>query len=126
MYLAHSSPGKSKPYNFERIFIYMYAVIETGGKQYKIEPNVIIDVERLDGAEKDKAITFDKVLLVADGDNLKVGTPLVAGAQVSAKIIENGREPKVTTFKYHNKTGYKRTKGHKQGFTRVQIEEIKA
>ncbi|MFA4857990.1 MAG: 50S ribosomal protein L21 [Candidatus Margulisiibacteriota bacterium] len=104
----------------------MYAVIETGGKQYKIAPNSIIDVELLEGAEKDKAVTFDKVLLVADGENLKIGNPLVAGALVSAKIIENGREPKVTTFKYKNKTGYKRTKGHKQGFTRVKIEEIKS
>jgi large subunit ribosomal protein L21 len=104
----------------------MYAIIETGAKQYKVEKNDIVDVERLLSAQKDQKVIFDQVLLVVDGDNLKIGNPLLAGATVSAKVLGEGREDKVTTFKYKNKTGYKRTKGHKQGFTRLQIEEINA
>ncbi|MBU0687356.1 MAG: 50S ribosomal protein L21 [Candidatus Margulisbacteria bacterium] len=104
----------------------MYAVIETGGKQYRVEKDDIIDIETLEGAEKDKPVTFDQILLVVDGENIKVGTPTLNGANVSAKFIENGKGDKVTTFKYKNKIKYRRTKGHRQPYTRVQIETIKS
>ena len=103
----------------------MYAVIETGAKQYRVEKNDIIDVELLEGAAKDKKVTFDQVLLIADGDNLQIGTPTLK-ATVSGIVIENGKSAKVTTFKYKNKIKYRRTKGHRQPYTRVKIEDIKA
>ncbi len=100
----------------------MYAIIETGGKQYKVTPGDILDVELLDAK---RSTTFEKVLLVAKDGDLAVGTPHVKGAKVSAKVIENGKADKVITFKYKNKIKYRRTKGHRQPYTRVKIEEIK-
>ena len=104
----------------------MYAVIETGAKQYRVEKNDIIDIELLSTAEKDKKIDFDQVLLVADGENVKIGTPTLKGAKVSAIVIENGKSAKVTTFKYKNKIKYRKTKGHRQPYTRIQIQDITA
>jgi large subunit ribosomal protein L21 len=100
----------------------MYAVIETGGKQQKVLPGDILDVELLDNT---KSVTFNNVLLIADGDNLTFGTPYIKGATVSAKIIGNVKDDKVTTFKYKHKVNYHRTIGHRQNYTRVEIEEIK-
>jgi large subunit ribosomal protein L21 len=100
----------------------MYAVIETGGKQQKVLAGDILDVELLDNT---KSVTFNDVLLIADGDKVAIGTPYIAGAKVSAKVIGNVKDDKVTTFKYKNKTNYHRTIGHRQNYTRVQIEEIK-
>ena len=99
----------------------MYAIIETGGKQYKVKPGDTFEVELL-GAEG--AVTFDKVLLVADDNQFEVGTPYVKGASVSAKVIATGKDKKVTTFKYRHKTNYHRTIGHRQRFDRVQIEGV--
>ncbi|MFA5113390.1 MAG: 50S ribosomal protein L21 [Candidatus Margulisiibacteriota bacterium] len=99
----------------------MYAVIETGGKQQKVLAGDILDVELLDNT---KSVTFNNVLLIADGDQVAIGTPYVKGAKVSAKVIGNVKDDKVTTFKYKNKTNYHRTIGHRQNYTRVQIEEI--
>lgn len=99
----------------------MYAIIEVGGKQYKVSPGDIIEVELL-GAKRH--ITFEKVLLIWDDEKTEVGVPHVKGAKVSAKILEEGKDSKVTTFKYKNKTNYHRTIGHRQRYTRIQIEEI--
>lgn len=100
----------------------MYAVIESGGKQQKVVPGDILDVELL---ENQGSVIFNNVLLIADGENVSVGTPYVKGAKVSAKVIGNVKDDKVTTFKFKNKTNYHRTIGHRQNYTRVQIEEIK-
>jgi len=100
----------------------MYAIIETGGKQYKVMPGDILDVELLDAK---RSTTFEKVLLISDNDRLEVGNPYIKGAKVSAKVLEIGKADKVTTFKYKNKINYHRTKGHRQHFIRVQIEEVK-
>ena len=100
----------------------MYAVIQTGGKQYKVNPGEILDVELL---ENKQSITFDQVLLFADGGKIEVGTPYLKGTKVTAKVLGNNKDDKVTTFKYKNKINYHRTIGHRQNYTRVQIEEIK-
>ena len=102
----------------------MYALIETGGKQYQVTAGDIIEVEKLE-KNPDEAVVFDRVLLIAEGEKLAVGQPYVKGASVSAKVIANGKDPKVVIFKYHNKTNYRRKTGHRQPFTRVQIEGIK-
>jgi len=99
----------------------MYAIIQTGGKQQKVNQGDILDVELLDN---EGSVTFNEVLLIADGDNLTVGTPIIKGAKVSAKVIGQIQDDKVTTFKYKNKTNYHRTIGHRQRYTRVQIGEI--
>jgi large subunit ribosomal protein L21 len=103
----------------------MYAVIATGGKQYRVQPGETIRVEKLDG-EAGGAITFGEVLLVADGENVKVGTPTVAGASVSAEIVENGRGEKLIIYKYRRRKGYRRKTGHRQPFTAVKITGIQA
>jgi large subunit ribosomal protein L21 len=100
----------------------MYAVIETGGKQQKVIPGDVLDVELLDNQ---KSVTFNNVLLIADGENVTIGAPYVKGAEVSAKVLGTQKDDKVTTFKYKNKINYHRTIGHRQNYTRVQIEEIK-
>ncbi|OGC22709.1 50S ribosomal protein L21 [candidate division WOR-1 bacterium RIFOXYB2_FULL_42_35] len=99
----------------------MYAIIETGGKQYKVEKGDIIEVELLDA---EKSITFSEVLLVSDDGKVEIGTPYVKDAKVAATILGTGKDKKAVTFKYKNKTNYHRTKGHRQPFTRLQIEEI--
>lgn len=100
----------------------MYAIIETGGKQYKVEKGDIIEVELLDAK---RSLTLDKVLLVGDDGKVDIGTPYIKGAKVAAKVLGTGKDKKAVTFKYKNKTNYHRTKGHRQPFTRLQIEEIK-
>lgn len=100
----------------------MYAVIETGGKQYRVSPGDILDVELL---ENEKSVTFGNVLLLADGEKVEIGTPYVKDANVAAKVLGTNKDDKVTTFKYKNKINYHRTIGHRQNYTRIQIEEIK-
>ncbi len=100
-----------------------FAIIVTGGKQYKVSEGQRISFERLPG-EVGSAITFDRVLLVA-GDKTVVGTPTVPGASVTATIEEQGRDRKVTIIKFKPKTHYRRTRGHRQSFTRVLVKEIK-
>ena len=99
----------------------MYAIIETGSKQYKISQGDVIEVELL---ESKRHVTFDHVLLVSDGDKVEVGAPYVKGAKVSAKVLGTGKDDKVTTFKFKNKTNYHRTKGHRQPYTQLEIEKI--
>lgn len=100
----------------------MYAIIETGGKQYKVSKGDVFEIELVESKDQ---ITFDKVLLIGDNSQLEIGAPYVEGAKVSAKVLETGKDPKVTTFKFKNKTNYHRTIGHRQPFTRIQIEEVK-
>ena len=102
----------------------MYAVIATGGKQYKVSEGDIIRVEKL-GAEADEKVTFDQVLLVSDAD-VKVGEPTVAGASVEGTVLSNGRAKKVIVYKYKRKTGYHKKNGHRQSYTEVKIDKINA
>ncbi|RLC60669.1 MAG: 50S ribosomal protein L21 [Chloroflexi bacterium] len=101
----------------------MYAVIETGGKQYKVTPGQIIDVERLDVAEG-STIELDKVLLIADGDKVTVGTPTIDGAKVIATSQGNGKGKKIIVFKYKPKVRYRKKTGHRQLYTRLVIDKI--
>jgi large subunit ribosomal protein L21 len=103
----------------------MYAVIRTGGKQYRVAEGDVLRVELLEKEPK-QAVVFDQVLLVAQGDILSVGQPTVAGALVEAEVIRHGRGKKVLIFKKKKTTTYQRTQGHRQGFTEVRIKAIKA
>ena len=103
----------------------MYAIIETGGKQYKVSEGDIIFVEKLD-AEEGSTFTFDKVLAVSGNDGLVVGTPTVAGATVTANIVKNGRGKKIYVMTYKSKKNEKRKIGHRQDYTKVQIGAINA
>ena len=100
----------------------MYAVIATGGKQYKVAVGDVIRVEKL-GAEEGAQVVFDKVLLVGD-DKLTVGAPYVEGASVKATVTKEGKAKKVIVYKYKRKTGYHKKNGHRQLFTEVKIDEI--
>ena len=101
----------------------MFAVIETGGKQYKVNEGDVIFVEKLDVAEGDK-VTFDKVLVVSTDDGLKTGKPTVEGAAVSASVVKNGKAKKIYVMTYKSKKNEKRKMGHRQPYTKVQIEKI--
>ena len=103
----------------------MYAIIETGGKQYKVTEGDVLYIEKLT-AEAGEAVTFDKVLAVVDGDKATFGTPVVEGAKVEANVVKNGKGKKVMIFKYNPKKGYRRRQGHRQPYTKVQIEKIEA
>ena len=100
----------------------MYAIIATGGKQYKVSEGDIIKVEKLGVAEGEK-VTFDQVLAVNNG-SLVIGTPTVGGATVEATVLKEGKARKVIVYKYKNKTGYHKKNGHRQLFTQVKIEKI--
>lgn len=101
----------------------MFAVIKTGGKQYKVSPGQKLRVEKLDAAGG-AVIRFSEVLLVADGDKIDIGTPDVKGAAVEAKVMGLGRDDKKIVFKYHRKTRYRKKKGHRQHFTEIEIVKI--
>lgn len=103
----------------------MYAVIKTGGKQYRVQEGDVLFVEKL-AAEAGETVVFDEVLTVADGDTVKIGTPVVAGAKVSAKVEEQGKAKKILVFKYKAKSNYRRRQGHRQPYTKVKIEKIEA
>ena len=100
----------------------MYAIIKTGGKQYNVEEGKVITIEKLDVSEGDK-VTFDEVLLLS-GDTVKIGQPIVEGAKVIAKVLAQGKEKKIRIVKYKAKSNYRRRQGHRQPFTKVQIEKI--
>ena len=102
----------------------MYAVIKTGGKQYRVEKGDVIYIEKL-AAEADETISFDEVLAVGDEGKVKVGTPTVSGAKVSGKVVKNGRSKKINVFTYRPKKGSARRVGHRQPYTKVEITEIK-
>jgi large subunit ribosomal protein L21 len=102
----------------------MYAVIETGGKQYRVEPGKTVVVEKLDG-EKGASIVFDQVLLVSSGEgNVTIGKPVLAGAKVTGSIVEQGRGDKLVVFKFRRRKNYVRRNGHRQDYTAVKIAEI--
>ena len=101
----------------------MQAIIVTGGKQYSVKEGDIIFVEKLN-VESDATVTFDQVLAVVDGENSKFGAPVVAGASVEAKVLKNGKSKKITVFKYRPKKDSKSIRGHRQPYTKVQIEKI--
>ena len=103
----------------------MYAVIETGGKQVRVQEGETIFIEKLN-VEANSDVTFDKIVAVGTDNGLKVGTPYVEGATVTAKVLKNGKAKKITVFTYKPKKGEKRKMGHRQPYTQVQIESIKA
>ena len=101
----------------------MQAIIVTGGKQYNVKEGDVLFIEKLN-VEADQTVTFDKVPAVVDGENSKFGTPVVAGASVAAKVLKNGKGKKITVFKYRPKKDSKSCQGHRQPYTKVQIEKI--
>ncbi len=101
----------------------MYAVIRTGGKQYRVVPGARLRVEKLD-AEEGAKIEFDQVLLVGEGTDVTVGKPLVEGGLVTAKVLSQGKGKKVTIIKFHRRKNYLRTKGHRQFYTEVEITDV--
>jgi large subunit ribosomal protein L21 len=101
----------------------IYAIVETGGKQYKVFPGETVNVERLPAAEG-STIELDQVLLIADEENVRVGTPIVEGAKVIAEVVGEGKGEKVIVFKYKPKVRYRRMRGHRQVYTRLAIKEI--
>lgn len=103
----------------------MYAIIETGGKQYRVSEGDTIYIEKL-GAQADETVTFDKVITVSSDNGMKVGTPVVDGATVTARVIKNGKQKKITVFTYKPKKDSHRKIGHRQPYTKVQIETINA
>ncbi len=103
----------------------MYAIIETGGKQYRVEEGQVINIEKLEAQVGDEVI-FDKVLAVNTGDDLKVGTPLVKGAKATAKVLRQDKHKKIIVFKYKAKKNYRKKTGHRQSYTQVKVERIEA
>ena len=102
----------------------MYAVIATGGKQYKVAEGDVIKVEKL-GVAAGETVSFDQVLVVNDG-SIKVGNPTISGASVSASVVVEGKNRKVIVYRYKRKTGYHKKNGHRQAYTKVKIEKINA
>jgi len=102
----------------------LFAIVETGGKQYKVSPGTKLKVEKLE-AEAGANLTLDKVLLVADGEEVKLGTPYMEGAKVEARVLSQGRHDKKIVFKYHSKTRYKKKKGHRQPYTELEVVSVK-
>lgn len=103
----------------------MYAVIETGGKQYRVQEGDVISIEKLNVSAGDD-IAFDKVLVLSDGEKVQVGTPIVESAKVFGTVVENGKGEKVIIFKYKSKKDYRKKQGHRQPYTMVKIESLSA
>ncbi|SHJ00914.1 50S ribosomal protein L21 [Lutispora thermophila] len=103
----------------------MYAIIRTGGKQYRVTEGDVIFVEKLPYAEGEK-VKFDEVLLVGGDGEIKTGTPVISGASVEGTVLKNGKAKKIIVFKYKPKKDYRRKQGHRQPYTKVQIDKINA
>ena len=103
----------------------MYAIIKTGGKQYRVSEGDVITIEKLDVAAEG-TVSFDEVVTVVKDGDVKVGTPLVDGAKVTGTVLEHGKVKKILVFKYKAKSNYRRRQGHRQPFTKVRIEKIEA
>lgn len=103
----------------------MYAVIATGGKQYRVSDGAVLRVEKLD-AEEGASIEFDRVLLVGDGESVSIGKPYLEGGKVQATVMSQGKARKVEIVKFHRRQNYRRTKGHRQNFTQIKITGIAA
>lgn len=101
----------------------MYAVFRTGGKQFRAEPGLRLQIPSMD-VEEGETVTFDSVLLASNGDDVTVGTPTVEGASVKAEVLGHGRGRKVVVFKRKRRKGYRRKQGHRQGYTEIRVEEI--
>jgi len=101
----------------------MYAVIKTGGKQYKVAPGEKLKVETL-VADVGSTVSFDQVLMIADGEQHKIGAPMLAGGKVTAEVVRHGRGDKIRIIKHRRRKNYHREMGHRQNFTEVQIKEI--
>jgi large subunit ribosomal protein L21 len=103
----------------------MYAIIETGGKQYRVQEGDTLFIEKIE-ATAGETVEFDKVLVVSNEGKLSVGTPFVAGAKVEASVVEQGKGKKVIVFKYKSKKDYRKKQGHRQPHTKIKIEKINA
>ncbi len=103
----------------------MYAVIKTGGKQYRVVAGERLKVEKL-VAEVGNTVTLDKILMIADGDAITIGSPLIAGATINATVLSHGRGDKVMIFKFRRRKHYRKTQGHRQSYTEIQIGDISA
>ena len=103
----------------------MYAIMETGGKQYRVQEGDVVFIEKIEG-EAESKVTFDKIVLVADDNGAKVGAPYVDGATVEATLLKNGKGKKITVFTYKPKKSEKRKIGHRQPYTKLVIEKIEA
>ena len=101
----------------------MTAIIETGGKQYRVAEGDVIFIEKLP-VEAEETVTFDKVLAVVDGETQTFGAPTVEGATVTAKVVKNGKSKKIIVYKMHPKKGYRRKQGHRQPYTKIRIDAI--
>ena len=101
----------------------MYAVIKTGGKQYKVAPGDVVRVESLD-AKKGDTIEIKDVFMIADGDNISIGKPLLASAKVTAEVVEEDRGEKLIIFKHRRRKGFRKTNGHRQNYTGIKVKEI--
>ena len=102
----------------------MYAIIETGGKQYRVEEGQILKVEKLD-TESGNEVSIDKVLFVKNDDNIITGNPIVENAKVVAEVLETAKDKKIIVFKYKRRKNYRRKKGHRQWYSKIKIKEIK-
>lgn len=103
----------------------MYAIIQTGGKQYRVAEGDVITIEKLEAAAEE-TVSFDQVLTVVNGEEVKIGAPLVDGAKVTGTVLAQGKAKKILVFKYKAKSNYRRRQGHRQPFTKVRIESIEA
>ena len=103
-----------------------YAVIQTGGKQYRVEKDTILTVELLEDAEAGKTVEFDQVLALSNGTELTIGAPVIEGSKVVATVVDNVRGDKVVAFKKKRRQGYRKKIGHRQGLTKIKIESIPA
>jgi len=101
----------------------MYAVIQTGGKQYKVAEGELLKIEKLAGEAGDK-LTLDQVLMVVNENGTRIGTPTVKDAKVTVEVIEQGREKKIVVYKYKKRKNYRRKQGHRQSYTKIKIEKI--
>ena len=101
----------------------MYAVIESGGKQHRVEPGELLRLEKLNASEGE-TVNFDKVMMIGEGENIQIGTPFVDGGAVTAEVVSHGRGDKITIIKMRRRKHYRRQAGHRQSFTEVKIKEI--
>ena len=101
----------------------MYAVIQTGGKQYKVTEGEVLRVEKLAGQAGDK-VTIDQVLMIKDDNGVRIGSPIVQDARVTAEVMEQGRGKQIVVYKYKRRKNYRRKQGHRQAFTKIKIEKI--
>jgi large subunit ribosomal protein L21 len=101
-----------------------YAIIRTGGKQFRVSPGDVVRIPILAGKSEGDAVEFDEVLAAGDDNGVRIGTPTITGSRVTATVVKNGRGPKIIVFKFKRRKQYRRTKGHRQGFTAVKIESI--